>query len=390
MILVDTREQANQFVLKYFQENLIPYREQKLDEGDYALEGQDDIVIERKQDLLELAGNICSKDHQRFKRELLRAKEKGKKIWIVIGSKTFRKVEDVKRWKSKYSQVKGETLMKAMKTMEERYGVSYILDKEENIGFHIYNLLTYKKEGKMRVEGSYLYLDGELKCKKITGTKFPVLLGKNRYKKKGEQALELLGVIPGEDADDFFQKRGDEAEKITKMVLESKGWECITWDKEAIDYDNFPFWKRFGGMIDIAVTKPYRLVVEVKGKNIKKYHQIRQYGNIAEEKQGELYAYMSECDLLMVWVFFNDETEQCIREGKPYDINGFNAKGERNVSIYTKYNTINRDLLKREMQEAEEYMETIMRDRRIWLYDLNEEILNKIGLTIGEHKPLPF
>ena len=102
MILVDTREQANQFVLKYFQENLIPYREQKLDEGDYALEGQDDIVIERKQDLLELAGNICSKDHQRFKRELLRAKEKGKKIWIVIGSKTFRKVEDVKRWKSKY------------------------------------------------------------------------------------------------------------------------------------------------------------------------------------------------------------------------------------------------------------------------------------------------
>ena len=390
MILVDTREQANQFVLKYFQENLIPYREQKLDEGDYALEGQDDIVVERKQDLLELAGNICSKDHQRFKRELLRAKEKGKKIWIVIGSKTFRKVEDVKRWKSKYSQVKGETLMKAMKTMEERYGVSYILDKEANIGFHIYNLLTYKKEGKMRVEGSYLYLDGELKCKKITGTKFPVLLGKNPYKRKGEQALELLGILKPDKIDEYYLKRGDEAERIAKMVLESKGFKCITWEKKEVDFDNFKYIKHFGGLIDIAVTEPYRLVVEVKSKNIKKYQEIVQYGNPHEEKQGDLYAYLSECDCLMVWVFFNDETEQCIREGKPYDINGFNAKGERNVSIYTKFNSVDRNLLKKETEEAKNYMETIMRDRRIWIYDLNEEILNKLGLTMGENKQLPF
>ena len=390
MIIVDTREQANQFVLKYFQENLIPYREEKLDEGDYQLEGQEDLVIERKQDLLELAGNICSKDHQRFKRELLRANEKGKKIYIVIGHNTFKKLEDVKRWKSTYSRVKGETLMKAMQTIQERYGVEYVFDKECNIGFQIYNILTYRRKGIMRIEGSWLYLDGELQCKKITGTKYPVILDYNPYKKKGEQALELLGIIKPDKINEYYLKRGDEAERIVKMVLESQNYKCITWNKKDINYDNFPYNETFGGLIDIAVTSPYRLVVEVKSKNISKYSQIVQYGNIHEEKQGELYAYLSECDCLMVWVFFNDETEECIRQGKPYDINGFNAKGERNVSIYTKYNKVNRDFTSKEMEKAKTYMDTIIKEGRISLYDLNEEILNKLGLTMGNNKPLPF
>lgn len=81
-ILIDTREQANQHVIDFFEKKKIPYKVKKLDYGDYgcmlpinSFEGQQreiyfdrDIVIERKNGIDEIAGNL--KDDTRILKEL--------------------------------------------------------------------------------------------------------------------------------------------------------------------------------------------------------------------------------------------------------------------------------------------------------------------------------
>ena len=398
MIIVDTREQANSFVIRYFEENIIPYTEKKLDEGDYKLEGQDNIVIERKQDLLELAGNVCSKDHQRFKRELLRAQEKGIKIYVLVGSKSCKTLEDVKKWKSKYTKVKGSVLYKALKTIQERYGVEYVFAKECHIGYEIERILNYKGgKPKVHIENDFLIIDSEIiKRKKITGTKFPVLLGLNNYKTRGKEVLQLFGLVPNDDVDPFYAIRGEIAEQIAKKVLEERGFICKTWDKKEIEFDNFKYNKDFGGMIDIAITSPARIVVEVKSKNIKKYEDIKKYGNKSEEKQGDLYATLCGTDCLMVWVFFNDKTEDLIRKGlitnsEQIDINGTDENGIKNVTIYTKMNVVNKDKVYNEMTIAKLYVDTCFDRKKIPLKDLDEKTLESLGLSTENFKEeLPF
>jgi ERCC4-type nuclease len=86
VVLVDTREQKNQHILKRLDELGISYRLQKLDYGDYSFEWNgidysDKIVIERKATFSEIIGNF-TKGRERFKREFERSK--GCKVILVI------------------------------------------------------------------------------------------------------------------------------------------------------------------------------------------------------------------------------------------------------------------------------------------------------------------
>ena len=80
-IICDSREQKNQHILKHFQKNNIEYKIKKVDEGDYKIEGQDNICIERKATLQEITSNIIQ---PRFKRELEKEKQKGVKLVVLI------------------------------------------------------------------------------------------------------------------------------------------------------------------------------------------------------------------------------------------------------------------------------------------------------------------
>lgn len=149
LIIVDTREKGNKKILEYFDKMGQDYIISKLDAGDYMLYKNPKTIIDKKDGLLELAGNLCSNlEHKRINREIARAKELGCENFIfLIQDSKIKTTEDVKNWHSKYMpRVKGETLLKIMATMKERYGVKFIIVSRKNMGAKIIELLGAKNE----------------------------------------------------------------------------------------------------------------------------------------------------------------------------------------------------------------------------------------------------
>jgi uncharacterized FlaG/YvyC family protein len=149
VIQIDTREKerAIKKIVKTFDdflENGIKYFSFALPFGDYANFHNKKVIIDRKQNLGELAGNICGPDHARFSKELSEAKEYGVHMIILIEDDRIDTFEDVKKWKSPHTKVKGETLYKAMKTMEseiDKYDVEFRFCKKCETGEQIIKIL---------------------------------------------------------------------------------------------------------------------------------------------------------------------------------------------------------------------------------------------------------
>ena len=151
LIHCDTREQKNQHVLEQFEALGIGHFTETLSPGDYTLCKDHSVIIDRKQDVLEIASNICGKDHERFKRECIKAQERGIKLIILIEEQ--HDYNTLCEWKSpvhgKYSKwagqpmtkIKGLTLAKAMATMQIKYGVSFKFCNKDETGKKILELL---------------------------------------------------------------------------------------------------------------------------------------------------------------------------------------------------------------------------------------------------------
>ena len=148
LIIVDTREKGHKSILAYFDKNNIDYITSKLDYGDYKIYKDNSVVIDRKDNLLELAGNLChTSEHERIKREIARAKEDGCKDFIfLIAESKIKSVEDIKNWSSPHTKVKGNTLLKIMLTMKQRYGIRFVITKRNDMGKMIIKLLESKGE----------------------------------------------------------------------------------------------------------------------------------------------------------------------------------------------------------------------------------------------------
>ena len=133
-IIIDTREQKP---LSFTGHKTF---RRKLDEGDYNIEElEDKIVIERKS-LPDLYQSITS-DHERFKREILRAKEKGKTFYIFIEG-TLEEFYS-KSWSDRTLKTKPETLKKIIKTMEERHKIVIIeCSTREEMSYLIIQTMT--------------------------------------------------------------------------------------------------------------------------------------------------------------------------------------------------------------------------------------------------------
>ena len=168
IILEDTRQQNEKHYLKHkwFAENGIEIRRSKLWIGDYTLPANQSICIDTKKDIQELIGDICGKQHDRFRAELIRAQETGIKLYILVENKggeigktgimnpTIRRLEDLHSWKNPRlfirrngkqlypTATKGITLQKACYTMQRKYSVEFIFCTPEESGAKIVELLT--------------------------------------------------------------------------------------------------------------------------------------------------------------------------------------------------------------------------------------------------------
>lgn len=94
-IQIDTREKqrAIRKILKTFDDNGVKHFSSKLLVGDYMSLDNPRLIIDRKQNLQELCGNVCQQ-HERFKRELLKAINAGIQLapelsWITVLKKRF-------------------------------------------------------------------------------------------------------------------------------------------------------------------------------------------------------------------------------------------------------------------------------------------------------------
>lgn len=148
LIIVDTREKGHKKILEYFDKVGQDYIISKLDAGDYVKFKDYSTIIDKKDGLLELAGNLCrSTEHERIKREIQRAKELGCKDFIfLIQDSKIKTIDDIKNWSSPHTKVKGETLLKIMATMKKRYGVRFIIVPRKDMRAKIIELLGAKNE----------------------------------------------------------------------------------------------------------------------------------------------------------------------------------------------------------------------------------------------------
>lgn len=152
IILRDTRQQKENHIIKEFDNQNILHIQTKLESADYMVVRYDkekgfykdySILIDTKKDLLELCGNLChSAEHQRILREIELGKQLGAKEFIfLIGDSKIKTLEDIKKWSSPHTKVRGETLLKIMTTMKQKYGVRFIICEKKKIGQMIINLL---------------------------------------------------------------------------------------------------------------------------------------------------------------------------------------------------------------------------------------------------------
>lgn len=144
IILVDTREKGHKKILEYFASVGQDYIITKLDAGDYAIFKSFKTIIDKKDGLLELAGNLChSTEHQRILREIELGKQLGAKEFIfLIGENKIKTADDIKNWKSPHTKVNGTTLLKIMVTMHKKYGVRFIIVPKKEMGKKIIELLN--------------------------------------------------------------------------------------------------------------------------------------------------------------------------------------------------------------------------------------------------------
>ena len=142
-------------------EEIIRRRGTKLGKAD--LMGAIKVSVDRKVGVSETVNNICGKSHERFQNELIKAQQCGCKMYILVEEESIKEVRDVFKWvnprakmyyinKSRGRKVpskpptNGQTIAKAMMTIEYKYGCKFVFCKPNEAADKIVELLEGKHE----------------------------------------------------------------------------------------------------------------------------------------------------------------------------------------------------------------------------------------------------
>ena len=167
-IQIDSREKARAItkIIKTFDENGVNHFSSKLLVGDYMNLDNPRLIIDRKQNLQELCGNVCQQ-HERFKRELIKAMQANIQLIILVEhGPDVKSIEDVYFWQNprkhevrwrmvngkreKYvvsaKAVDGNQLYKSLCTIRNRYNVRFEFCEKKDTGRRIIELLGEKHD----------------------------------------------------------------------------------------------------------------------------------------------------------------------------------------------------------------------------------------------------
>lgn len=150
-IQIDSREHAHaiQKVLAEFDRQNIEHFVSKMYVGDYVSLDNPRLVIDRKQSLSELYGNLCQ-EHKRFAAELIRAQQAGIQLVILIEhGGAIKSIEDVKTWQNPRLKTSpyawdGLRMYKTMLTVQIKYGVRFEFCNKARTGARIIEILGGK------------------------------------------------------------------------------------------------------------------------------------------------------------------------------------------------------------------------------------------------------
>lgn len=149
-VIIDTREQENYHITEYLDKKKIPYKEQKLDFGDYSfmipantelgimrdVYFTNSIVIERKNSLEELSGNLTG-DRARFEAELIRSA--GSRIILMIENASYADIVG-HRYNTQYEP---KSFLATLKTYEVRHNLNINFISQACSGNFIYHTFYY-------------------------------------------------------------------------------------------------------------------------------------------------------------------------------------------------------------------------------------------------------
>ena len=196
LLIEDKGQKEGQHILKnrYFDSNDIEVLRAPLPVGDYVIAeetvldvirrksarkmevkkmdfiGSYKVAVDTKKDMQEITGNVCGKQHPRFRDECILAQNNNIALYVLVenmdGIKT---IEDVFHWHNprleRYNKIKymhgigkwlnvplpkapptsGEVLGKAMLTMQLKYGVEFVFCRPEDAGSRVIELLELEK-----------------------------------------------------------------------------------------------------------------------------------------------------------------------------------------------------------------------------------------------------
>jgi hypothetical protein len=147
LIQVDSREKARAIkkILAEFEKRGADYFVSKMYVGDYSAYENPLLIIDRKQNIGELAQNATG-GHARFKRELLRLDNLGAKMFILteqdrIDGKPIKGIEDIILWKPVYGEIIGERVYRVLHAWRSKHNVEYAFCSKRNTGKAILDIL---------------------------------------------------------------------------------------------------------------------------------------------------------------------------------------------------------------------------------------------------------
>lgn len=154
-VIVDSREKpkAIERTLQYFSDHGIEYEVSKLLFGDYMDWNRPGVVVDRKQNIAELAKN-CTVEHERFRREIDKARKAGATLVVLVEQNRYKdrgewvevdSIEDLLRWSSPHTMVRGEKVYRVLASWTAKYPLRVEFCDKRSTGRRIAEIL-YRDE----------------------------------------------------------------------------------------------------------------------------------------------------------------------------------------------------------------------------------------------------